>query len=238
MGVLRPGGTELTRYALDRCGVSEKDCILDIGCGDGTAAAFILEHYPVSVTAVDKDEEAVEKAKSKGVDAQVADAEALPFASRGFDIVLMECVFSILNRQEEAIHEAFCMIRPGGHLVITDVYCREPDMDRFREEYASAMAVIRRPREDGECVGEDEKFPSPYCQDGAVVPESLEGLLEELGMKVVLFEDRTDDLKAFCAQAILDYGSVEEYLQKEGTWQGCGLNCRKPGYFLLIAEKS
>ena len=42
------------------------------------------------------------------------DASALEFPSRSFDIVMMECVFSALERQEESIHEAICMLRAWG----------------------------------------------------------------------------------------------------------------------------
>lgn len=237
MGLLRPGGLELTEYALKKAGAKAGDKLLDIGCGDGTAAAFIRERLGIDVIGIDIDKEAVEKAKEKGVDARVGDAFALDFPSRGFELVLMECVFSILERQEEAIHEAFCMLKPGGHLILNDVYCREPDMERYRKDYHDAMALFRRPREEGDCES-GEKLPSPYLQDGAVVLEGLNGLLEELEMETIFFEDRTDDLKTFAAQAVLDYGSVEEYCKAEGSWNCCGMNCKTPGYFLLIAKKN
>ena len=62
-------------------------------------------------------------------------------------------------------------------------------------------------------------------------------LLDELELQVVHFEDRTEDLKAFAAQAILDCGSIENYFAEHGN---CLPDCKLPpdvGYFLLIAEK-
>ena len=66
MGLCRPGGLELTEYALKKAGIKPGNKILDIGCGDGTAAAFIKEKFGCEVIGIDNDEEAVKKAKEAG----------------------------------------------------------------------------------------------------------------------------------------------------------------------------
>lgn len=236
MSVLRPGGGELTRYALGAAQVEPGWALLDVGCGDGTAAALAQEEFGLKVTAVDLREESVSQAKERGVDARVMDASALDFSSRSFDVVMMECVFSTLDRQEEAFHEAYCMLRPGGLLILSDLYRRHPDRMRWRREYREAMAQFRRPRQEGDCE-KQEVLPSPYCQDGALVLDGLDLLLEELGMEKVLFEDRTEDLKVFAGQAILDCGSVEEWFRRQGGWKPCACKAKELGYFLMIARK-
>ena len=236
MSILRPGGIELTRYALSAGQVKPGGALLDIGCGDGTAADLARREFHLDVTGIDVDENAVAQAKEKGVAAQVMDAAALEFPSRSFDVVMMECVFSVLERQEESIHEAYCVLRPGGVLLMSDLCCRHPDLARWRQEYREAMALLRRPREEGECERE-EHVPSPYCQDGAVVPEGLRLLLDELEMEVILYEDRTEDLKTFAGQAILDYNCAEVRLEAGGGWAPCRCSGKNIGYFLLIARK-
>lgn len=237
MSILRPGGLKLTRYAIEKAALPDGAALLDVGCGDGSAVKFINDNFSLHATGIDKDDAAVERGKRAGADVSSGDASMLEFQSRSFDAVMMECVFSVLDRQEESIHEAYCMLKPGGKLIISDVYCREPDMERFRKEYREAMALFRRPREHSEC-GSGDNLPSPFCQDGAVVMDGLLGLLEELGLSVTLCEDHTELLTEFLGQAIMDYGSLEAYFSAEGSWDGCGCTGRRDaGYFLLIAEK-
>lgn len=236
MSVLRPGGTELTRYAMERVGAHAGQSLLDIGCGDGTAAHWLQSELGLKVSAVDRNAESVALAKEKGVDAREMDAASLDFPSRSFDIVMMECVLSALERQEEALHEAYCVLRPGGHLMISDLYRRAPESERWREAYRAQLAAFRAPRVHGECET-NELLPPSLCQDGALVMDGVLNILDELELEQVLFEDRTGDLKQFLGQAILDYGSVEELFRARGLWQGCACAAKDAGYFLLIARK-
>lgn len=236
MSILRPGGLELTRYALNAAHVKPGGALLDVGCGDGTAAAMAREEFGLMVTAIDKDEISVAAAKEKGVNARIMDAAALDFSSRCFDAVMMECVFSALERQEEALHEAYCVLRPGGTLIISDVYCRRPDMERWRQEYSETMARFRLTRREGECENQ-QTLPPSICQDGALVLDGLQMLLDELELETVLFEDRTEDLKTFLGQAIFDHGSIKAWLQTQGDRACCACTGENTGYFLLIARK-
>lgn len=237
MGVLRPGGLELTRRALELAGLPAGASLLDVGCGDGTAAAFAKEEFKLTVTAVDRDEKAVAAACEKGLDARVMDAAALELPSRSFDGVMMECVFSALDRQEEALHEAYCVLRPGGALIMSDLYRRAPDMDRWQRDYRETMARYRRPRKDGECADGGDILPPSFSQDGAPVLEGVQGLLDELELEMVFFEDRTEDLKAFLGQAILNCGSAESWFRANGNWCPGASGGKDTGYFLLIARK-
>ena len=231
-----PGGLELTRRALEASGLQPGDALLDVGCGSGESALFAQQTFGLTVTGVDTDKAAVEAAQSQGVNALVQSADFLEFPSRGFDGVLMECVFTVLERQEEAIHEAYCMLKPGGRLILTDLYVRRPNLERYRKEHREAMALFRRPRSHEDC-GNNAPLPSPYCQDGAVVLDGLTELLEELDLSVTLVEDHTEELKEFLGQAILDYGSLEAFADAQGGSSFCRCTAPSAGYFLLIAKK-
>lgn len=236
MGILRPGGVELTGYALERAGARPGQSVLDIGCGDGTAARWMSGELGLTVTAVDSDGKSVERAKEKGVDARVMDASALDFPSRSFDFVTMECVLSLLARQEEALHEAYCVLKPGGYLIISDMYCRAPDLERWQDDYRRERERFRTRREDGECETEELTHPS-LSQDGALVMDGVLNMLDELELERMLFEDRTGELKQFIGQAIMDCGSVEELFRAGGCESCCACTAKSAGYFLLIARK-
>ena len=236
MGVLRPCGTELTEYALKLINAKPGQRLLDVGCGDGSASEIAQKLYGQKVVAIDIDKEAVEKAKEKGLDARVMDSSMLDFDVKEFDTVLMECSFSVLERQEESFHEAYCVLKDGGNLIISDVYCRNPDLERWEKEYWEAMVEWRKPRLHENC-GKEEHKPSPYTQDGMLVLKGIYDLAEELEMEVAFFEDRTKELQTFAAQAVMDYGSIENWLKAEGTWKPCCGYDKRAGYFLMIIHK-
>ena len=236
MSILRPGGVELTRYAMERVSARRGQSLLDVGCGDGTAALWLQSELGLEVSAVDRDAGNVARAKENGIAAREMDAASLDFASRSFDIVTMECVLSVLDRQEEALHEAYCVLKPGGYLIISDLYRRAPELERWQDDYRRAMAAFRAPREHGDC-GSTELMPPSLSQDGALVMDGVYNVLDELELERVLFEDRTGDLKQFLGQAIMDYGSVEEFFRAQDCPCGCACSSKDAGYFLLIARK-
>ena len=58
---------------------------------------------------------------------------------------------------------------------------------------------------------------------------------DEIGMKVIAFEDRTSDLENYIAQTLMDEGTLDNLctdvkLEVDGKK-------RKIGYFLLVAQK-
>lgn len=130
MSIYRPGGLELTRYALTQMGVKQGDALLDIGCGDGSAALCAQQEFGQRVVAVDRDEQAVREACSRGVDARRMDASALELGSLVFDAVLMECVLSLVGQKEQALRQACSVLRPGGFLMLSDVYRKADGPER------------------------------------------------------------------------------------------------------------
>src|SRR5262249_18569133 len=82
----------LYRHIVDDVDMAAKR-VLEIGCGRGGGARFVMETYgPASVVAVDISEAAIRRCRQthhvKGLSFQVSDAEALPFADGMFDRVI------------------------------------------------------------------------------------------------------------------------------------------------------
>jgi SAM-dependent methyltransferase len=91
--------------------------VLEVGCGTGRLAAALEERALARVWAVDASPEMVDRAKSLGVNARVARAEALPFKRGWFDAVVMRMVAHLVDRPR-AFAEAARVLAPGGQVVI------------------------------------------------------------------------------------------------------------------------
>lgn len=98
--------------------------VLEVGCGRGIALPPLSRRLePSSLTAIDLDEDLVEKAvkhaESRGVAAtiQQADVRRLPFRGGSFDMVIDFGTCYHIERPEQALAEIERVLVPGGFLV-------------------------------------------------------------------------------------------------------------------------
>jgi SAM-dependent methyltransferase len=89
--------------------------ILDLGCGDGALTARIRE-AGAQVVGVDASAEMVAAARARGLDARVADGEALEF-HREFDAVFSNAALHWMRRPDRVIEGVAEALRPGGRFV-------------------------------------------------------------------------------------------------------------------------
>ena len=244
MGVIRPGGLELTKEAIEKAGLKRGSKILDIGCGEGDTADFLTREMGMDVVGIDPSRDMVKRANEKYPDLNIdfGEADFLEFSSFEFDGVLMECSLSVAYLQTEVLHEIYCVLKKGGKLIITDLYHKDPDPQRVEEAMNAVQTALKTPKVEGECA--EQKIPAEYMLDGAFVKDELIRGAEETEMKVALWEDKSDMLASFIAQKIMDHGSLEKYFQEvtpaEGT-KDCICKASEDnkdlGYFLMIAKK-
>jgi ubiquinone/menaquinone biosynthesis C-methylase UbiE len=95
--------------------------ILDIGCGLGELGERFARELVAHVCAVDISERMVELSRARGLDAQVGDAERLPFEDDRFDCVFAGWVLYHVPRLEQAISECSRVLRSDGTLVAASV---------------------------------------------------------------------------------------------------------------------
>ena len=104
--------------ALQLLAVQPGELILDLGCGDGALTAQIAE-AGARVIGLDASEEMVEAARARGVDAFVADAEALGLDEQAarfgqFDAVFSNAALHWMLDPDAVASGIFAMLKPGG----------------------------------------------------------------------------------------------------------------------------
>ena len=89
--------------------------ILDLGCGDGQLTLKIAASG-AQVTGADASPSMVASAKSKGIDAQVHNAESLPFHAE-FDAVFSNAALHWVRDQDAMLAGVHRALKPGGRFV-------------------------------------------------------------------------------------------------------------------------
>jgi len=93
------------------------ELILDIGCGDGALTARIAQ-AGAKLIGLDASPEMVEAARAQGIDAFVADAEAMDLARFGqFDAVFSNAALHWMLDPDAVASGIFAALKPGGRFV-------------------------------------------------------------------------------------------------------------------------
>lgn len=135
-------GRSWRSLALGLTALLELGDVLDVGSGDGAAAATLAPACR-RLTCVDVNPRKIEVAKERlakfdHVTALVADAHALPFEADRFDAVLLFHTLTYTDDPAKALAECARVLRPGGRLVLLclDAHERREVTARFGERHA------------------------------------------------------------------------------------------------------
>ncbi len=90
--------------------------ILDLGCGDGQLTVQIAA-TGATVTGVDASPQMAAAARARGVAADEASAESLPYPDQSFDVVFSNAVLHWARDQDAMLAEVRRVLRPGGRFV-------------------------------------------------------------------------------------------------------------------------
>jgi ubiquinone/menaquinone biosynthesis C-methylase UbiE len=124
----------LTDVLADRLAVGPGQRVLDVGCGVGGPTVRIARRTGAHLAGISISTEqiarAVAHAEHAGMTDQVsfqrADANEMPFPAESFDAVIaLESLIHIPDR-EHVLGRIRDVLRPGGRLVLTDFYERQP----------------------------------------------------------------------------------------------------------------
>jgi SAM-dependent methyltransferase len=122
--------------------------LLEVGCGWGELAEWITRETGAEVVATDLSAHMVKLARERGLDASVADVQALPFTDGAFDVVVAAWMLYHVPELDRGLSEIARVLRPEGRLVAATnsvFHLRE-----LRELVGSGRSSITLSRESGE----------------------------------------------------------------------------------------
>lgn len=119
--------------------------VLDLGSGAGIDCFLAAKKVGSKgrVIGVDMTPEMIGKArenarrgKCRNVEFRLGEIEHLPVADRSVDVILSNCVVNLAPDKASVYREAFRVLRPGGHLALSDVVATKPISKEDRENPA------------------------------------------------------------------------------------------------------
>ena len=126
-------------------GLSPKDRVLDVGCGNGEVLIRLVERYGVQAVGIDNSEEAIQESRRRStvrvrkadLDWLVVDAASWKTERESFDLAV--CIGSThafglgVGAYERAIQNLIPLVRCGGALLMGEGYMRTPAGDEYRK---------------------------------------------------------------------------------------------------------
>ncbi|MBX3082019.1 MAG: class I SAM-dependent methyltransferase [Anaerolineae bacterium] len=219
---IRPGGVALTDRALAVCKLPSGARVLDIGCGPAASVEHLRDAHGFDVIGLDPSALLLRAGHQRDGTLPLLQArgETLPLASEQIDAVLTECSLSVMRDMDRALAEFWRVLRPDGYLILSDVYARNPD----------GVAALRL-------------LPIDSCLSGATLQQDVIAHVQAHDFAIRLWEDHTAALKSFMAQLIWAQGSLQQFwcratASADPTDIQTAIARSKPGYYLLIAQKT
>ena len=201
-------GREATVELANLAGLRPGSRVLDVGCGLGGSVRYLADEHQCRATGLDMTREYVATARALAERVGLAanahfiqgSALAIPFAGGFFDVVWAEHVQMNIADKSRFYSEIARALKTGGRFVFHEILQGE---------------------------GGEPHYPLPWANDPSISflpkPESLQDFLQDAGLSVTSWEDKTQ-------QSLDWFAAVIETLKKKG---------RPPlGLHLLMGEKA
>jgi ubiquinone/menaquinone biosynthesis C-methylase UbiE len=144
--VIHPGGRTSTEKLIQHARFAPGQRVLDVGCGVGTTAIEVARRFNARVTGVDIAplmlERATRNVAAAGLGDRVSvdygDITQLRFTDSAFDRVIAEAVTMFVDRLQAA-HELVRVCKPGGRMLATEFYWRQPPTEEARHIFLDVV---------------------------------------------------------------------------------------------------
>ena len=94
--------------------------ILDMGCGyGGLLLEFGRQNKNIDLYGIDISKKAVDYCKKLGINADIENADSMPYPDKTFDLVVMSLVIEHVIDQEKALNEVYRILKDSGRLLLT-----------------------------------------------------------------------------------------------------------------------
>jgi arsenite methyltransferase len=191
--------------------------VLDLGCGGGIDVLLSARRVGPTgkVYGLDMTDEMLvvaranqERAGATNVEWLKGTIEAIPLPTASVDVVISNCVINLSADKDATLREAFRVLKPGGHLAVSDVVVR-----------GSVPDAVRRSME--LWVG---------CIAGALEEAEYAATLRAAGFEHIDIDSwrvyRVDDARTFLAESGLDVDRVAPDI--EGRFASAFIRAQKP----------
>jgi len=220
---LRPGGFSLTDLGVESCDFLPDARVLDVGCGSGATVERLVDLYHLQAIGIDPSERLLKSGKKRNPSLNLIRGlgEDLPFPANSMDGVFAECALSVMIDPDKTLKEIFRVLKPGGWLIINDVYARNPDGLKPLQE-----------------------LNLDSCLRSALPKQQLVDQLIRQGFNLVDWSDHTNLLTQLTVDLIMTHGSMTEFWLKSSSCSvdpilaKAAIKQARMGYFQLIAQKN
>lgn len=129
----------------------EGEVVVDLGSGPGRDAFLAARAVGPTgrVIGVDMTPEMIESARATAeqsriwnVEFRLGDIEGLPLVDGSTDIVISNCVLSLVPDKRKAFAEAFRVLRPGGRLIVNDILAQTTMPEAARDDLETWAACV------------------------------------------------------------------------------------------------
>lgn len=206
--------------------IKQGDTVIDLGSGAGNDCfvARSLVGETGKVIGIDFTEAMIEKARLNAeklgfnnVEFRFGDIEKMPVTANKADVIISNCVLNLVPDKEKAFSEIYRVLKPGGHLSVSDVVLRGELPEQLK--HAAEMYA--------------------GCVSGAIQKDAYLEVMKHCGLESIVVQKEKmitvpedimlnylspDELNSFKASGTGIY-SITVYAEKPEQPKACGCNC-------------